>query len=252
MEIPAAAVVFVKAFAMLKSSTYPYVATDLLEQKPASKDRFLWLMRDTPGRKHARKAEVITYGVSPQEVADAVRDWRVGWHFLGVMHESESFEKVKVEFKASGYRSLATEWLFVHDLSSLPSYRSSIPVECVESRADAERLNRLAGGRVLRPADFEEQGVSFRQYVMADDVDVFGKVRSVAVGEDAWVSDLWVRPIYRGRGYGKALMARMLGDDKEAGVRHSVLLASKDGARIYPVLGYRQLAVMQMFCPKQR
>lgn len=38
MEIPAAAEVFLRAFALLKSSTYPYVATSLLEHEPSGND----------------------------------------------------------------------------------------------------------------------------------------------------------------------------------------------------------------------
>lgn len=252
MEVPTAAEVFLRAIALLKSTTYPYVATNLLEQERPSRNRFLWVMRDTPHRKGARKAEVITYDITPEEVADAVQRAAIGWHFLGVLHGPDDSEDRKAEFKSSGYRSLATEWLFSHDLADLPSFKSPIPIERVESRSDAEHWNRLAGSKVLRPKDWDKHDFDFRQYVMADDVDVYGKVRSVAVGRNSWVSDLWIRPVYRGKGFGKALMAQLLREDKAAGVQNSVLLASKDGARIYPALGYRQIAVMQMFCPRVR
>jgi hypothetical protein len=47
-------------------------------------------------------------------------------------------------------------------------------------------------------------------------------------------------------------MSALLADDRAHGVESSVLLASSDGARLYPHLGYRRLGVLQIFCPVRR
>jgi hypothetical protein len=47
-------------------------------------------------------------------------------------------------------------------------------------------------------------------------------------------------------------MSALLQDDREHGVEESVLVASSDGARLYPHLGYEKLGVLQVFCPAMR
>jgi GNAT superfamily N-acetyltransferase len=91
-----------------------------------------------------------------------------------------------------------------------------------------------------------------RLYGIFDAIRDYGWVTSLACGPDAWTSDLFVYEEFRGRGYGRALMSRMLSDDKATGVCANVLVASAAGARLYPHLGYRNIATPQVFCPRER
>ena len=48
------------------------------------------------------------------------------------------------------------------------------------------------------------------------------------------------------------MLAKMLRDDRAAGVRQSVLLASKAGALLYPHVGYEQIATLFIFAPTKK
>lgn len=54
---------------------------------------------------------------------------------------------------------------------------------------------------------------------------------------------------YRRRGIAKALMTRMLKDDAAAGTIANILLASHAGAKLYPVVGYRQIGQLYAYTP---
>ena len=45
---------------------------------------------------------------------------------------------------------------------------------------------------------------------------------------------------------------RMLRDDRAASAKTAVLLASHTGARLYPVVGYKQIGTLLVFTPKKR
>lgn len=234
MDIPAATEVFVRAFSETRSRTYPY---------PAILTDGLWVMRDAPGRKRdSRKIEVVTYGKPPAEVREIVHRLDLGWHFVCDIHPPETdLEAVKAEFKRMGYRSVAHEGFFVHDLAQVPVFESAPPVRRVESE-DVPDLGRRLKKR--KPGDLV--------YGIWDKERALGWVESIPVESSAWVSDLRVRQSERGRGYGRALMSALLQGDKLRGIRHSVLLASKAGGRLYPHLGYRQIGTLLMFCPQGR
>jgi GNAT superfamily N-acetyltransferase len=70
-----------------------------------------------------------------------------------------------------------------------------------------------------------------------------------AEGGCNWVANLFVHADYRRRGIGKSLMSVMLDEDASYGVEHSILLASKTGALLYPHLGYEQHGLLLVFYP---
>lgn len=267
MTIVEALDVFVAAFSQGKSATYPYLARDLLadgvdgtEREPnrgarpgGDRDRFLTLMADAPGRKDPRKSEVVCFGFGAGEVVERARAAGVGWHFACAVHaEEDDLEEVREDFKANGYRSLGTERLFVHDLKDIPEFAPEHPIRDVDSWELALHLNALLSRTVFSARDFKTTPYPFRQYGMWDETRMHGRVRSVPHGSHAWVSDLYVDKTLRGKGHGKALMCHLLKKDRRHGVDHSVLLASTDGSRVYPKCGYRQLGVLQIFCPVNR
>lgn len=237
LSIPEAIDVFVHAFCDGKSMTYPYVPTMI---------DGLWVMRDTPDRKNARKTEVITHNIAPDKVVEILNREQIGWHFLCEIHPVDAdFEGIRQAYKSLGYKAVSTEWLFVHDLQDIPVYESDPPVRLVPDQSTLDSIHmRGSQRRKLRPGG--------RHYTVWDDQQDYGWVYSIPYEQDAWVADLHVHESERGKGYGRALMSRLLRDDRELGIRHSVLLASSAGARLYPHLGYQQIGLLQMFCPAKR
>jgi GNAT superfamily N-acetyltransferase len=118
-------------------------------------------------------------------------------------------------------------------------------VRLVESQPEFDAIPQQTSHRRPWPA-------MGRQYCIWDQERAYGFVQSLPFQSDAWVSDLFVHHDVRNRGYGRALMSRLLQDDQRLGVEHSVLLASKAGARVYPYLGYQLQGVLQIFSPRNR
>ena len=249
LTIPEAIEVFVGGFCFARSFTRRYVAERL---------DGLWVMRDAPparaaARSRERKREVIAHDKSPAEVVGMIREAALPWHFVCHLHsDDEDFEAVRDGYRARGYRALATEWMFVHDLAAIAAAASTPPVRRIRREEDAERIRRARRGRrAIRQEDLAAERPRQRLYAAMDEREVYGWVSSIPVGRHAWVSDLLVRPEHRGRGLGRSLMSKLLRDDRDHGVAASVLLASRDGARLYPHVGYRQIAVLQMFAPRR-
>lgn len=60
---------------------------------------------------------------------------------------------------------------------------------------------------------------------------------------------MFVKAEYRRRGIARALLTRMLRDDRAAGTAASVLLASHAGSALYPTVGYETIGALLMFAP---
>jgi GNAT superfamily N-acetyltransferase len=248
ISIPEATEVFVHGYCFMRSFARPYVAARLDD---------LWVLRDgpcaTPARRLTpRKTEVIAHGGAPAEVVGKIRSAGLGWHFLCHLHAPDApFEAIRGDYKAAGYRALATEWLFAHDLAAVPSHASDPPVRRVRAVEEAERIRRVTRRKPIRDQDLGAEPAAQRLYAVMDENDAHGWVSSIRVGRRAWVANLHVQPRQRGQGFGRALMSALLQDDRAHGIATSVLLASTAGARLYPHLGYRQIGVLQMFCPRR-
>lgn len=229
--------VFVRAYCVAKSAAHPYVPT---------RAGGLWVMQDGPGRKEPRKIEAVSCSLSPTEMVRGIGDLGLGWHFASKIHAPDAdFKAIRQEFKSLGYRAVATEWMFTHSLADIPPVTSEPPPRMVITHAEADAIPQIAQHkRKVR------DGV--RLYGVWDKTRDYGWVQSVPFGEAAWVANLYVHKDARGRGFGRSLMAKLLKDDKDLGIKTSVLLASSDGARLYPHLGYDKIAVLQMFCPAAR
>lgn len=244
MTIADAIEVFVHGFAFTRSRTHPYLAEQV---------NGLWILRDAPGRKNPRKIEVIAHGIEPAEVVRKIRESDIGWHFLCEVHVPNApFDEIRGEYKAAGYRALGTEWLFAHDLGEIPVFESEPSVRRVTTVEESERLKLASGRRKILPQHLKGENQPQRLYAAMDEVRVCGWVSSIPVGRSAWVSDLYVFQEHRGKGFGRALMSALLRDDLAHGAETSVLVASSDGARLYPHLGYEQIGVLQVFCPVRR
>ena len=237
ISIPEAIEVFVYGFCHGKSQTYPYVPIKVGN---------LWVMRDDPPRKKSRKTEVITYGQSPEETVVAIQQAELGWHFLCHIHEpDDDYDGIRAKYKELGYRAISTEGLFIHDLKNIPNYESDPPAREIPNQETWQTIpQRASQANKLRPDTW--------LFGIWDETIDYGWVTSVPVKDFAWVSGLYVHQSDRGKGYGRALMTKLLASDREHGITQSVLLASSDGARLYPHLGYQKIGILQMFCPTKR
>jgi predicted acetyltransferase len=82
---------------------------------------------------------------------------------------------------------------------------------------------------------------------------MLGWVRSIAAGDGArWCSNMYVLPQHRRRGIGRAMLCRMLRDDRKLGASLAVLTASHTGAKLYTSVGYQQIATLYLFTPRKR
>lgn len=254
-EIPHALEVFVRGFSAEKSRTHPYEHRRVDE---------LWQLRDA-SRKNAkdyRKEEWIAYDVSPRDVDRAARKLTRGRLFICAIRRADQDDtELRTEYKTLGYRLLATEALFVHRLARIPRVsvgsrgrRASggITIEQMKTREMAEMFGKATRTRPVTTEQLDESQATFRQYLALEGEQIVGWVRSVDAGDSTWCSNLYVQPMHRRQGIGKALVARMLRDDAKRGARRSVLLASHAGALLDPHLGYEQIGMLLIFAPKKR
>ena len=90
-----------------------------------------------------------------------------------------------------------------------------------------------------------------RQYAALVEDKPVGWVRSIDVAQATWCADMYVMPEFRRRGIARAMMARMLRDDRTHGSKLAVLTASHTGAKLYPIVGYKQIATLMLYTPKK-
>lgn len=203
----------------------------------------LWVLRDDPPKKRdPRMTEIFAHGFSPEEAIERVQQINPGRHFLCVIYPpEENLQTLRKAYRALGYRALRTEWLFTRNLEDpIPEFTCDIPIRLMTS---AEEFDAIPWDAPQRMRFYP------RHYVLGDDQQTSGWVHSIERGDRAWVHHLYVREAQRNKGCGKALMSRLLKDDRECGIKESVLVASTDGARIYPQLGYVLRAEIQVLAP---
>lgn len=250
-ELDRAIEVFVRGFGFARSRTYPYLA-ERVERG--------WVLRDAPRRDPAkyRREEWVGHGLAPAELFGLAEQHTRGRYALCVVRaDGEDPEPLRSAYRELGFRLGGAEPFLQHRLADLPATDPSIPIERVSTRAQAERL-RKAGGPRLPEQAFAADG-PFRQYqALLDGVPV-GWVASIEVpagdvepGTSAWCSEMFVAPTHRRRGIGRALLAQMLRDDRDRGLRRSVLSASQAGALLYPTVGYERLGELLVYTPIRR
>jgi GNAT superfamily N-acetyltransferase len=243
-EIEHAIEVFVRGFCAVRSVTHPYEGRRVGE---------LWVMRDAPRKnpKNYRKEEWIAYRVPPREVDAAARKATRGRFFVCAIRAlDESDDELRAGYKELGYRLLGTEPLFVHRLKRIPIVEVAVALEHVMTSEMADRFGKATRTRPIA-AEQLHQDAPFRQYVALEDGQIIGWVRSIDAADSTWCSNMYVRPSHRRRGIGRALLARMLKDDRRRGAKQSVLLSSHTGALLYPKVGYEQIGLLLIFAPKR-
>jgi GNAT superfamily N-acetyltransferase len=236
--------VFVCGFAFTRSFTHPY----LVEQVGP-----LWVMRDGPRKRgNYRTEEWVGYHVAPQEIDQIARVHTRGRFCLCVLFDrDESQTAARADFKALGYRLMTTEPLMAHPLTTIPAVDAPAVIARVMTSELAERLAKVAGERQILPEQLTPNA-PLRQYVATIGDELVGWVRSIVIDDATWCADMYVEPAFRRRGIARALLSRMLHDDRDHGATLAVLLASHVGAKLYPVIGYQQIGELLLYTPKKQ
>jgi GNAT superfamily N-acetyltransferase len=236
--------VFVRGHSAIRSRTFPY---------EVSRVGPLWLMRDAPRKKPRdyRKEEWIAHDVNPTEVDRIARQHARGRFFVCAMiAEGEPDEPTRAAYKVLGYRLLATEGFFTQRMKRIPRPPSPVSIERVRTPDLAAQLGKITRTRPISN-NLLGDDAPFRQYVALDGQDIVGRVRSVDAVGATWCADMYVQPSHRRRGIGKALLSKMLRDDRAHGSKCSVLTASHTGALLYPHVGYERIGTLFMFAPRR-
>jgi GNAT superfamily N-acetyltransferase len=244
-DIHFAVEVFARGFCFTRSFTHPYLAERVGP---------FWVMRDAPRRRphDYRREEWIAAGVAPQEMDRIARKHTRGrFAICAIVGANEPDEPLRAGFKALGYRLGTTEAFMIHRLRRIPRGQAPARIERVRTQAMADRLAKAADARQVLPEHLSDDS-PLRQYVALDDDEPVGWVRSIVVGDATWCSNMYVKPAFRRRGIARAMLCRMLRDDRTHGAKTAILLASHAGAKLYPVVGYEQIGTLLLFMPPRK
>lgn len=235
--------VFVRGFSFTRSFTHPFISQQIGP---------LWVVRDGPRKSgDHRNEEWMSHRIPPKEVDRIARKNARGRFAICAMNTfGEPDDELRTGFKSLGYRLRSTEALMEHDLGKIPRFDSPAKIERVMTQELADQLAKVARSRQILP-EYLKDDAPLRQYIAKIDGKLVGWVRSITVGDATWCSNMYVDRNFRRRGIGKALMGRMLKDDRVYGAKTAVLTANHTGAMLYPVVGYRQIATLLMFMPKR-
>lgn len=234
---------FVTGFSATRSLTHPYLVREI---RPS-----IWLLADAPRRSGPyRKSELVVWEQEPETVMEVLQEVGEGRVSLSVMSaDRERFLAEKARYKGLGFRSVGSEPLFVADLRIwTPPASLRTDIVRVTTSDQADRIGKAARSRQISPEELASPTPSIRLYAAFAGETPVGWVHSVTTYPgSAWVSNLFVCAEARGQGIGRSLMAAMLSDDIRHGIQESVLLASGDGARLYPHLGYAEQGILGIF-----
>lgn len=230
--------IFVTAFSIGKSRSHPYAV---------EKSGPLWVMRDGPGKKGPqRKIEVVACNQIPETVVAQIAKAKLGWHFVcDIFADNDSAPARKATYKSLGYRALSTERFYAHQMHRIPKFECFPPARLVSNQQEFDSIPQ-------RSQHSRKLAEGTRQFCIWDELHAYGWVYSRPIESSAWVGDLYVDAQYRGGGFGKAIMSKLLQTEKGLGTKSVVLLASKLGSIIYPSLGFEEIGLAQIFCPVRR
>jgi GNAT superfamily N-acetyltransferase len=193
----------------------------------------------------------VAFRDDPSYVDRTARERSRGRFFVcAAAHNAADAAAQLSAYKALGYRLLATEPLFVHRLVRVPRATSPATIERVRTTELAARFGQATRRRPLA-SRLLVPDAPLRQYVALVGDELVGWVRSINAGDSSWCADMYVRPLHRRRGIGRALLAHMLRDDRNRGARRSVLLSSHAGALVYPKVGYEQIGQLLILVPRR-
>ncbi len=236
--------VFARGFCFARSFAHPYLAERI---------EAVWAVRDAPrARGDYRREEWIAHGIAPREMDRIARAHTRGHFAICAIHaHGEEDHALRTGFKELGYRLNSTEAVMLHDLKRIPRAVAPVQIARVLDRDMAQRVNAAAGSRQMQDEHLAKDA-PLRQYVALAEGELAGWVRSIHLPCGTWCSNMWVQPAYRRQGIARAMLCKMLRDDRAAGAKRAVLTASHAGAKLYPLVGYREVGTLMLYTPKKR
>ena len=183
----------------------------------------LWATRDAPRRSgRYRREEWIAHGIAPEQTVRIVsRHTRGRYGICAICAAGESDESIRAGYRALDYRLGFTEPIMVHRLQRIPRFASPTATVRVLDAALADQVNKAARRRQILPEHLTLDA-PLRMYAALVEGDPVGWVSSVEVAGATWCAGLYVNPEYRRRGIGRALMCRMLRDDRRFGSKRDL------------------------------
>ena len=235
--------VFARGFCFTRSFTHPYLAERVGE---------IWVVRDAPRKRgEYRREEWISYRATPEEIDETARKHTRGrFAICAIYGVNESDQPLREGFKALNYRLGGTEPIMVHALKRIPRFEEPAKIVRVTTADLADRVNKAARARQILSEHLVKDS-PLRQYVALVDDKPVGWVRSIDVEQATWCADMYVVPEFRRRGIARAMMAQMLRGDRAHGSKLAVLTASHAGAKLYPIVGYKQVGTLMLYTPKK-
>ena len=236
--------VFARGFAFTRSFTHPYLPERVGD---------LWVVRDGPRKKgDFRREEWIAQGVTPRKVVQAAHKRARGHYCICAIYGvDEDDAPLREGYKALDYRLGGTEIFMVNELGRIPRPKAPVDIVRVLDEELAGRVNKAARAKQILPEHLVAEA-PLRCYAGLVDGAPVGWVSSVDLDGMSWCSNMYVTAEYRCRGIGRALMAKMLRDDRKYGSQLAVLTASHTGALLYPCVGYREIGTLLVYTPKKR
>ncbi len=235
--------VFVRGFCFTRSFTFPYIAKRVHER--------VWRLHDAhKERGDYRSEEYVGWSIDPLEMHTIARQHTRGRYRLCVLRALEEGDaSLHSELKALGYRFRGAEPLMVHSLQQIERVPDPVSIMRITTQEEADSLAKAARSRQILPEHLEADPPPVRQYIARNDEQLIGWVGSITAREYAWCSNMFVLPAYRRRGIARALLTRMLQEDRAAGARANVLLSSHAGTKLYPTVGYQTIGELLVFTP---
>lgn len=191
-------------------------------------------------------AEFFAYGCEPAEALAAVAASRPPpRHYLTVLEDRSGLREM---IERGGFRLDDTETLMALKLAaaSLPEPAWDVSVVRTAEEAEWHNANDPQGMRWALPDNLADPRM--RHYAVVRDGRLLARGRNFHLDAGhSYVSRVYTAETQRGQGLARALMARLLADDRARGARWSVLTASLMGEPLYRRLGYQALGTILIF-----
>ncbi|MCY3895875.1 MAG: GNAT family N-acetyltransferase [Chloroflexi bacterium] len=236
--------VFARGICVPRSFTHPCLAERV---------EGLWVTRDAPRKRGSyRREEWVAHGVTPDQTVEVVsRHTRGRYAICAICAAGSSDESMRAGYRALDHRLGFTEPIMVHDLQGIPRFASPVEIVRVLDAELASKVNKAVRRRQIL-LEHLTPDAPLRMYAALVDGNPAGWVSSIEVAGATWCANLHVTPEFRRRGIGRALMCRMLRDDRSHGSQLAVLAASHTGAMLYPLVGYEQVGMLYSYTPRRR